>query len=178
MNVDFYAEYMVAKKPSGADTAKKVLLGVATAAVAAFVFLMFFIPVNILMAGFVFYFGYYFMSNLDTEYEYIITNGEMDVDKIMGKRKRKRLVTAPIDRFTAFGPLKEAGDSGSRTVVLATDGTDENAYYADFTHKSAGEVRIIFTPSDKIIDGIVMFLPRQLKAEFNRTRRSNRTDEE
>lgn len=168
MNSDFYSEQLVTKKQSGGDTAKKVLAGIGTAAVAALVFLITFIlfPVNLVLVGFVFYGGYYLMTGFDTEYEYIITNGDLDIDKISGKRKRKRLLSTKIEDFTAFGKLSEASEAQNGvTTVLVTDGTDENAYYADLKHQSAGNVRLIFTPDEKTLEGVTMFLPRQLKVE-------------
>ncbi|MCM1522938.1 MAG: hypothetical protein NC120_00615 [Ruminococcus sp.] len=183
MNTDFYAEQLVTKKPNGGDTAKKILIGIATAFLAAAVFTLFFffIPFNLIGAGLIFYGGYYFISSVDTEYEYILTNGEIDIDKITGKRKRKRLMTASIDSFTSFGKLSEAPEPPDGiTTVLATDGTEEGAYYADLKHQSAGNVRLIFTPGEKMIDGVIMFLPRQLKAEArkNRTRLEKQSAEE
>lgn len=173
INNDFYAEYLVAKKADGSDMAKKVLIGIATALLAGFFLAVFILPICLVLAGLVFYGGYYLITGLDTEYEYILTNGELDIDKIIGKRKRKRLITAPIGDFTSFGKYSEAPQQPDNcTVVLAGDGTGENLYYADFKHKSAGNVRIVFTPSEKILDGVGIFLPRQLRAEFNRNRKN------
>lgn len=171
MNNDFYAEYLVSKRPSGGDTAKKVLIGLAALLLAAFFMLIIIFPLSILPAGLIIYGGYYLMTGIDTEYEYILTNGDLDIDKISGKRKRKRLITAKIGEFTSFGKLSEAPEEPDGcTTVLAGDGTRENLYYADFRHQSAGNVRLIFSPSDKILEGVGMFLPRQLRAEFNRNR--------
>ena len=109
------------------------------------------------------------MTGIDTEYEYILTNGDLDIDKITGKRKRKRLLSTKIGDFTAFGKLEEAPEAADKvTTVLITDGTNEGAYYADFRHQSAGNVRLIFTPNEKTMEGVKMFLPRQLKAEMMR----------
>lgn len=176
INSDFYAEYMVSKKTDGVTMVKKGLIGVGGAAAAALFFLFFFamFPLNLAGVALIFYLTYLLMTNLDVEYEYILSSGEMDVDKIMGKRKRKRLVTAPIGDFTAFGKLSDApGEAEGCTTVLADSGTGEGAYFADFVHKSAGNVRIIFTPSEKILDGIELFLPRQLKAELKKSRTKN-----
>lgn len=179
INNDFYAEYLVEKKPSGADTAKKLLIGIAAVLLSGFVMLFTFFPMSIGPAALVIYGAYYVISGLDTEYEYILTNGELDIDKISGKRKRKRLITAVIADFTSFGKLSDAPEEPDGcTTVLASDGTGENLYYADLVHKSAGNVRIIFTPSEKIIDGVGIFLPRQLKAEFNRNRVRKANDPE
>ena len=169
MNNDFYSEQLVAKKSGGSETAKKILIGVLTALVAAFLFLIIIFPLSLLLVGLVFYGGYYLMTGIDTEYEYILTNGDLDIDKITGKRKRKRLLSTKIGDFTAFGKLEEAPEAADKvTTVLVTDGTNEGAYYADFRHQSAGNVRLIFTPNEKTMEGVKMFLPRQLKAELMR----------
>lgn len=173
INSDFYAEYLVPRKPSAVDMLKKGLIGVAAAALAAGFFLVFFMmfPLNLTGVVLIFYLAYLLITNIDVEYEYIVSNGEMDVDKVMGRRKRKRLVTAPISEFTAFGKLSEAPEEPDDcTTVLADDGYSENRYFADFVHKSVGNVRIIFSPSEKILDGMELFLPRQLKAEFKKNR--------
>lgn len=169
MNNDFYSEQLVSKRAGGSDTAKKILIGVLTALVAAFFFLIIIFPLSLLIVGLIFYGGYYLMTGIDTEYEYILTNGDLDIDKITGKRKRKRLLSTKIGDFTSFGKLEEAPEAADKvTTVLVTDGTDEGAYYADFKHQSAGNVRLIFTPDEKTMEGVKMFLPRQLKAEFLR----------
>ena len=83
--------------------------------------------------------------------------------------KRQRLLSTKIGDFTAFGKLEEAPEAADKvTTVLVTDGTNEGAYYADFRHQSAGNVRLIFTPNEKTMEGVKMFLPRQLKAEMMR----------
>ena len=168
MNNDFYAECLVTKAPTGADTAKRIGIGLAAAILAAGALWFIFFPMSILIIAGVFYGAYYLMTGIDAEYEYILTNGDIDIDKIIGKRKRKRLLSASIGDFTAFGTLDEAPDFDG-TTVLASSGSGKD-YYADFVHKSEGNVRLIFTPNEKILDGMELFLPRQLKMEFKRKR--------
>lgn len=174
MTNDFYSEQLITKNSSGGDTAKKVLIGIGAALISAFIFLalFMFLPMNLIFVGLVFYLAYFLMSGIDTEYEYIITNGDFDVDKIIGKRKRKRLLSSNIADFTAFGKAESAPDAApDATTVLVTDGTGQGEYYADLKHKTAGSVRVIFTPNEKTLEGIVMFLPRQVKAEYLKNNR-------
>ncbi len=164
---DFYAEHLVTKQPSGADTAKKALAVLATIAVAAVSMLLILPPWSLAFAALAFYGGYYIISGLDAEYEYIFTNGDLDIDKIIGKRKRKRLITVDVTKITDFGRNEDAPDiSGNVTTVLAADGSGQNMYYMDYVHPSAGDVRVIFSPSEKVIEGIKMFMPRQLRTKM------------
>ncbi len=168
MNNDFYAECLVSRAPTGGDTAKKLLIGLGTAILSAASFWFILFPISLFIIVGIFYGAYYLMTGVDAEYEYILTNGDLDIDKIIGKRKRKRLVSASIDTFTAFGKLSEAGDFSGTTVLAA--GSSGEDYYADFVHKTEGNVRIIFTPNEKVLDGMELFLPRQLRVEFKKNR--------
>lgn len=163
---DFYAEYLVEKRPTGADTTKKVLIFIGMF-VLSLVLFMFFSIFGIILIGFLLYGGFYLLSGLSTEYEYIITNGSFDIDKVSGKRSRKRLISTEISTFTDFGRLSDAPDEQPDcTVVLASDNMGGEDYYADLKHASAGNVRVIFSPNEKIVEGIEMYLPRQVKLQY------------
>ena len=171
--MDIFAEQIVKKKSTGKTVALKALIIAGVVILSAgCLFLMlcglgiaFFLGVGIV------YGGYYLLSGMDCEYEYIVTNGEIDVDKIIAKRKRKRLITAKAPLFERFGKLCDAPEPDSdATIVLAEgDGNGEENYYADFTHASVGNVRLIFTPESKIIEAVRPFLPRNTRVEFDRT---------
>lgn len=167
--MDVYVEQLIVKSPDGKDMAKKVLI-VAVALVIVilcFLFFMPFVPILAALVGFgVMYGAYYLLTGIYCEYEYIVTNGDIDIDKIVGKRKRTRLVSASVKNFTSFGRLENAPQtSGSITTVKASDGTGHD-FYADFTHSKLGETRIIFSPSEKTLEAIKPFLPRTIKRDF------------
>ena len=50
------------------------------------------IPLALLIIGFGWYGGWYLWSHKGIEYEYIVVQGEMTVDKIIGMKKRKRML--------------------------------------------------------------------------------------
>ena len=43
------------------------------------------------------------LTGMSYEYEYILTNDDLDIDKITGKRKRKRLITLKMNTVEEFG---------------------------------------------------------------------------
>ena len=96
--MDSYCEYIVKKKNGGKELAIQALIVVAALAVfALFMVLGAVIPnfsmITTLLAFGALYGGYRLITNMNVEYEYIVTNGEMDIDKIIAKRSRKRLLT-------------------------------------------------------------------------------------
>lgn len=163
--MDVFVEQMVVKPQKGKDYALKFLIALAAVVLSAFFVLILAIMAFIPVVGIV-YAAYYLISGLDCEYEYIVTNGEIDIDKIAGKRKRTRLITADARKFTAFGKLENAGKLPDKaTVVDATDGSG-TAFYADFVHGKLGETRLIFSPNEKVLEAVKPFIPRMIKREF------------
>lgn len=176
--MDIFVEQIVKKAPNGKDTAKKAFLVLGMCLLAAVLaFVMMFMPtfsgVALLLLFGVFYGGYYLITGLDVEYEYIVTNGEIDIDKIVAKRKRSRLITGKASSFEAFGKYADAPDIDSSVTIVSAVGTslsgaETEMWYADFTHASAGKVRLIISAEDKVIEAIRPFLPRQLKVNLNK----------
>ena len=176
--MDIFVEQIVKKAPTGKDTAKKVLLVVAMCLLTAVLaFVMMFMPaftgVALLLLCGIMYGGYYLITGLDVEYEYIVTNGEIDIDKIIAKRKRSRLITGKVSSFEDFGRYENAPEIDSSVTIVSAvgnslSGNETEMWYADFTHASAGKVRLIISAEEKVIEAIRPFLPRQLKVNLSK----------
>lgn len=177
--MDIFVEQIVKKNSSGKDKALKALIvfGMCILSVlCAFVFI-FMLPafgLGLLLVAGICYGGYYLLTNLDCEYEYIVTNGEIDVDKIIAKRKRVRLITAKAPIFEAFGEYDgntpEAAEGATEVIAVGEneDGASAKNYYADFKHASAGDVRLIFTPEERVVEAIIPFLPAAVRVGMKR----------
>jgi hypothetical protein len=164
---DHFAEHLVKKVPSSQDNMKKLLLiigAVVLIAGTAFIAVStgWFIILTITIA--LIYGAYFLFTGMAVEYEYTFTNGELDIDKIIGQRKRQHLITVDAEKFEDFGAVTaDTPEKPDATLVLCTDNTGEGEYYADLTTEEYGETRIIFTPSEKMISYIEEALPRNLR---------------
>ncbi len=165
--MDNFAEYMVKKQPDSSDHLKRfwiIALTVLLIAATVLLTILFHFPFLLIITSGVIYGAYYLLTGLSVEYEYAVTNGEIDVDKIIARRKRVHLVTADAAKFEAFGPLTDDTPSADeRTLVLCADNTGEGEYYADAETDTYGAVRIVFTPSSSVIEALEAHLPRQLR---------------
>ncbi len=167
--MDVFVEYMVKKQNTGKDVLLKVVyavLGVGLLFLAFILspFLGMFGSIAILAGCGAVYGAYYLITSMNVEYEYIITNGEMDVDKIIARRRRKRLLTANARRFDEFGAYNHqsmASRSFANRVYACTAPEDPGNYYAVFNHPTLGETLLVFTPNDKVLDSMRGFIPRQ-----------------
>ncbi|MBR1864616.1 MAG: hypothetical protein IJ806_11070 [Ruminococcus sp.] len=166
--MDRFKEQIIKKQPTNKDNLTRIFIMLAALALAfAVIFISLMFP-NLFVIGFTLaigavYGGFYLMKNLDIEYEYIFTNGDLDVDKIMAARSRKRLITIKVNDVTDIGPCEDH-DDGGRTVVMASAYDPESQdYFMDLKHASYGETRVIFTPDDEMLRMIKTSLPRSIR---------------
>jgi len=110
------------------------------------------------------YLTYYFGTSTYVEYEYAFTNGELDIDKIIAKRKRIQLISIDVKSFTAFGKYSDdMSGSDDMTTVISSDNIASHEYYADFESEKYGKTRLVFAPDEKILGYIKDFLPYNVK---------------
>jgi hypothetical protein len=165
--MDIFHEQIVKKPNSGVRILAKVgiIAGFLLLAAAALVLLAGFFPMNTLLVALFVYLGWYLSSSLNVEYEYILTNNDLDIDKIIAKRKRKRLITVKMPALTEFTPLTESNrDAGDRTLISCA-GNDFPCVIADFKHDKLGDCRLVFSPSEEMLTEIKKVLPRTIRAK-------------
>ena len=174
--MDNFAEQLVKRSETSADKAKRLILIIVgvffTVVIAGLAVLQLTKPIfamlGLILAAVAGYGTYFAVQGSYVEYEYTFTNGELDVDKIVAKKKRTAMVSTDIKKSTAFGKYTDGMDeSEDMTVVIASDNIASHEYYADFQHEEYGLTRLIFAPDERILDNIKKSLPPQLKRELN-----------
>ena len=167
--MDNIAEQIVAKNRSSTDYLK--IGGIVVGALVLASLCMFFsimtgFSVLVIVAVGVLFGGVYLLGNMSIEYEYILTNNELDIDKIIGKRKRKRMITLDVSTAEAFAPYPPEEDIAADATVHASSGLEQDAYYLVVTHSGYGKVNLIFNPNEKIREAIAQEVPNKLRAEL------------
>ncbi len=170
--MDVFIEQIVVKRGTPIDLLKKI--GIVIAALVVGFIAMFILPSLsgtigdifgtfglFLLAG-ALYGAYILIAGMNVEYEYILTNGEIDIDKIIAKSRRKRLITVNIREFSEFGLYdceKKYGEYKS-TIMACTDIRDPQNHYAVLDHSKFGKTFLIFTPNEKILSNTKQFIRR------------------
>ena len=98
------------------------------------------------------------------EYEYIITNGSFDVDKITAQSSRKRMMSFDIANVQAvekFNPNAMPSGNFEKTLI-ACNVADPNAYYMIVSEEGKGTRLLVFSPDERIKTAIKKFLPRYM----------------
>lgn len=102
-------------------------------------------------------------SMLNVEYEYIITNSTMDIDKIIAKSSRKRIVSFDlsdvqrIEKYTGSLPADIEKD-----CFFACNQTDENAFVLYYKQGGKTKKAFVFAPNERVINAMKSFLSRHI----------------
>lgn len=167
--MDIFIEKLVTKKKTLADSLLTVFIIFATILV---IFACLSIPLlnqlnlgMLLAAGFA-YLGYRLVISRNIEYEYIVTNGDLDIDKIISKRKRKRIFSANCREFDIVSKVKSNSFSQSvqsiKNRIDASGSIDSpDTYFITLNYKGE-KTLVIFEPDERMLNNFKIYIPRKV----------------
>lgn len=123
------------------------------------------------------YLAYLLFTNTMVEYEYIVTNNDLDIDKITGKRKRKRLITVKLNTIRDWGEYTGREQVNVDATVMASDATGYGAWYMVAEHEKHGTVLVIFTPVNETLMNINFGVPHAVKKKLETAEEETETEE-
>ena len=112
---------------------------------------------------------YWCTSMLVTEYEYCVTNGDIDIDRIRGKRRRLRLVSVRGDKIEALAPYKGEALTQYNRVVRCTSGTTNDLWMFSYHSKKNGHTAVVFEPNARVLRSLVEGLSPLVRREVMKT---------
>lgn len=112
------------------------------------------------------YLAYRLIRSMSIEYEYIVTNGDLDIDVITAKSKRKRIISASADQIELIA--KYPGDLYSaemekvpNKIRAVSSMTDEGIYFIKLRQKNENVI-VYFQPDDRMLDAFRVRIPRKI----------------
>ncbi len=171
--MDTFVEQLVKKKKSAGQIL--AIIGIILAAVFLLAVSVVFIGIVGAFAAFiivgVFYGAWYLLTAQNIEYEYCVTNGDIDIDRIVAQRKRQRIVSVSGKKIESAGryvPEKWAGRQVDRTVIAAPSDHEDNLYYFTYHSKKRGHTLVVFQPDERVKDSFYEGLPKLVQLDFNK----------
>lgn len=161
--MDIFIEQLYAVPQTGATAVKKILIwGVAVILILILLFLGFFVLNFLFSIAFLVAFGVGFLAHflsgkLNVEYEYILTDGEIAIDRIQNQRRRKRMLKFNCGEISGLGPENRVPPGRQIERFCAKD---DGYFFA------AGEKTVIFAPNERFREEMAKFVPRYLKKEL------------
>lgn len=179
--MDHFTEQLVKKEHDKQDTLKTIAI-----IIMAFIGTAFLIFLGLLFPGMAYiifpaicggwYLTYRMLKTLSVEYEYIFTNGELDVDKIVGQSKRTRLLSINVKLFKEFSvyepEIQQQRDYDTR-IMATTSPLYDNTYCAFFSHTKYGDTLLIFNPNNKLLEYVIESLANDVKSKVKKQENSN-----
>lgn len=158
--MDTFIEQLVKKKLGPADYA--VIAGTLLAGLTlAFLAVLFLLPLALFVLAGVAYGAYELISSRNLEFEYSVTNGDITIDKVINRRKRRPVISIEAHELEEMGPCTpgrlEEKKSGKRVIAAGT-GLAEGAWYFCARHPKQGNVLVVFNPNEKVLRAIRPFL--------------------
>nr|WP_276020247.1 DUF6106 family protein [Acetivibrio straminisolvens] len=172
IKVDIFIEKIVKKKMDVNDAL--IIGGTISLGIILSVAIIFFLGpygTSFLLCAAIGYLAYIIISSRKVEFEYALTNGELDIDKIVNKKKRKNIINVNCREFEIFA--RADSDKISKYVeeiedkIIAVSSLDSEDVYAFVAKKKSDEdggtqtkkVVVFFEPNEKMLKSIKMMIP-------------------
>ena len=162
--MDIFCEYMVKHKKTAKDSLMAAALIVGAVLLTFIIFLLLFgrlMGFEVFVIAAVWYGAIFLIRKTNIEYEYILTNSVLDIDKIMSKKTRKRVISIDFKTIDICEPAKgiSTNNPNLKVMDLTGDINGKGVYYVDFS-KNSVQYRVFFQPNAKILDNIKKTNPR------------------
>lgn len=158
---DIYTEQLIKRKKTNKTMIGKIALILLTIAffvlgmMIPFVELVFLVMIGV---------DIYLFRSMDIEYEYLYINGNLDVDKIMSKSRRKKVFEMNVSELELLAPsgYPELRPFQGLKSMDFTSGEEGRSVYEMIVLKNGEKKKIMFEPNDTIVDGMRMYAPRKV----------------
>lgn len=170
--MDTFFEQIVKQKKGAKEWA--IITGVMAAASVLLCLALMYLGSLIIIAVVGIGYGAWWLSTTqNVEFEYCVTNGDIDVDKIIARRKRVRLVSVAGRKIRALAPYDPEKPLGKfqRTVVVAPSLKEEGLWYFTYHSKKNGDTLVIFMPDDRVLGAFYDGLPKLVQMDTARAAR-------
>lgn len=164
--MDFHVEQLVPKKKEALDYIKAAGLCLATVVV-WFLIIMFLHNLGMIASVLVVLAGwgtFRLLQSLNIEYEYELTNYCLDIDKILGKARRKRVIEVDFHNIEICTYVTEPEFRNvhgiENTYDLSGNSAAEGRVFVDFIPDGGKKTRVIILPCDKLKEYIKKAAPK------------------
>jgi hypothetical protein len=164
---DSFHEIIVKARHSGRDTLK--MAGLTAAGLILIILTLYFSPylgglVLLILIG-ILYGLYYLLRSFSREYEYTITNGDLDIDLIIARSRRRRIFSGAARTFASMEPL--AGGSrlpAAQGQLLDCRARQERGTdYLIRAEYKGKPVTVLFSPDETIVTQLRRYNPGRIR---------------
>lgn len=131
--------------------------------------ILFFVGVVLLVMDKYYFNKFVYKLSFKLEYEYTLTNSTLDIDKIIAKSERSRLISFDVKEIELMSPMSliesREYDGSFKTVAEACAdlGDLEGTYCVIADTDRYGRLRLVFTPNEDMLNMMSSMLGNKLR---------------
>ena len=171
--MDTFVEQIVLKKKDAKQITVMVCAAILAAALMGVVIffaplLYIFVPILLFGIG---YGLWWVLTSQNVEYEYCITNGDVDIDQIVARSRRKRIVSVngkKIESAGKYDPAAWQNRQIDRFVMAAPSEQADGLRYFTYRSKKRGFTLVVFQPDERVAEAFYKFLPRLVQMDWDK----------
>jgi len=162
--IGVFKEQIVKRQPTAKDALKRVglVLAVVVLAIITLTFIPPFAPFIILGSGFG---AWFLMGFLKVEYEYAFTDGELDIDIIYNRSRRKRAFSAKVNDVEIMAHvedrMRQGEFQGAAETLDYSSGVVGNETYAFLLNYKGKRTKVIIEPNAVMLKALATVLTRR-----------------
>lgn len=165
--MDIFLEKLITRKKTFIDAL--IIVGIVLLALLLIVIVLSlrsigsFAPIIVVAIGYV---AYLLIRSRNIEYEYIVTNGDLDIDVIVAQRKRKRIFSGNCKDFEVLAKMTSGQyDHNAQNIkkrINATTSMNSTDIYFITTTVDGEKTIVFFEPHGKMVESFKKFIPRKV----------------
>ncbi len=162
---DIFVEQLVRRKPTAATCLLQVLV---LLALVLLIVPLCFSPMPLLAVPLGLIVGFFaarwLLRRLQLEFEYSLTNGELDIAMIVGRHKRQEMLSFRASAIQFMAPVhpsfrQEFENPGIQTTYNAVSSDHSDQRWFVLFRQDGRLCRLIFEPKAELVDGLERFAP-------------------
>ncbi len=170
--MDAYTEQIIKHKKTYRDFLIKLAMIMSIFAVLSLGLILgiyvnfYFMFIGVACAAYDIYLCHRVITGLDVEYEYQVTNNNLQIDKIMSKRRRKSILSIDIKKIEGFDKISDNrlnADRCDKVMQLGTYDDDPSQYRFIVQTNKYGKIMVVFAPNQKVLNAIKLHLKPEVK---------------
>lgn len=103
------------------------------------------------------------LRQFNLEYEFSIFHTEIEIDKIIDRRRRKHIISLDLKNIKRLEPLSEELVREHRStakMIDASSGNQADTYAAQFNDSTKGVILLLLSPNETLLNLMKKYLPK------------------
>ncbi|NLV51335.1 MAG: hypothetical protein GXY20_11660 [Clostridiales bacterium] len=168
-NKDFFIEQLIRRSRGGTETLVKVALVLAGIIILAVLYRFFYASIWPFFLAVVCVLEFFAFNYTVKEFEYSFINGDVSVDKISGKRRRKTVLSLSTKEITHMAPCAAPPTARGDNVTFMDYSINRRSpglWYFTATREDGTELLVLFNPNERLREAFKSYLGNKMDYEL------------